>query len=252
MPAIYDAGVQGLGLAVGLSAIGSAAGLVVASSLLLFPDGARIRLVSWLVSFAVGTLLGASLLHLVPEALGQIPPTHALGALLGGIVTFFILEKLVIWRHCHEEAGCETHSSAASLVLLGDAFHTFVDGAIIGAAVMTSVPLGISTAIAAASHEIPQEVGDFAVLLQAGYSRRKAVLLNLLSATAGIAGAVCVLVALGPFPRLLPYMVAFAAGGFLYVAMADLIPDLHRNARDANPIRQTLLIAAGIAAMLLV
>jgi zinc and cadmium transporter len=247
----YHSRVRALGLAVGLSIIGSFAGVIVASSMLLFPDVARTRLVSWLVSYAVGTLLGASLLHLLPEALATLTPTPALGALLGGILTFFALEKLVIWRHCHEEGECETHSSTAQLVIVGDAFHTFVDGAIIGAAVLTSVPLGVSTAIAAAAHEIPQEVGDFAVLLNAGYSRRRALLLNLLSGTAGIVGAVIVFFVMEPLPRLLPYFIAFSAGGFLYVAMSDLIPDLHRNARDPNPVRQTLLIAAGIATMLL-
>jgi zinc and cadmium transporter len=243
--------VRTLGLSVLLSIIGSFAGLFVASSMLLFPDAARVRLVSWLISYAVGTLLGASLLHLLPEALSLIAPTGALGSLLAGILTFFALEKLVIWRHCHEEAECATHSSAASLVIVGDAFHTFVDGAIISAAVLTSVPLGISTAVAAAAHEIPQEVGDFAVLLNAGYSRRRAILLNLSSATTGVIGAVIVYVVMGPIPQALPYFVAFSAGGFLYVAMSDLIPDLHRNPRDPNPIRQTLLIGAGIVTMLL-
>jgi zinc and cadmium transporter len=243
--------VRTLGLSVLLSIIGSFAGLFIASSMLLFPDAARVRLVSWLISYAVGTLLGASLLHLLPEALSMIAPTGAMGSLLAGILTFFALEKLVIWRHCHEEAECATHSSAASLVIVGDAFHTFVDGAIISAAVLTSVPLGISTAVAAAAHEIPQEVGDFAVLLNAGYSRRRAILLNLSSATTGVIGAVIVYVVMGPIPQALPYFVAFSAGGFLYVAMSDLIPDLHRNPRDPNPIRQTLLIGAGIVTMLL-
>jgi zinc and cadmium transporter len=244
--------VRTLGLSIVLSIVGSFAGLVVASSLLLFPDTARIRLVSWLISYAVGTLLGASLLHLLPEALSAIAATGALGALLAGILTFFALEKLVIWRHCHEEEGCAAHDTAASLVIVGDAFHTFVDGAIIGAAVLTSVPLGISTAIAAAAHEIPQEVGDFAVLLHAGYSRRRAILLNLSSGATGIVGAVLVFLVMGPIPHALPYFISFAAGGFLYVAMSDLIPDLHRNPRDPNPIRQTLLIGAGILTMLLV
>jgi zinc and cadmium transporter len=244
-------GVYLLGLAVGLSLLGSFAGVIVASSMLLFPDVARTRLVSWLVSYAVGTLLGASLLHLLPEALETAAPTAALGALLGGILTFFALEKLVIWRHCHEEGECETHASTARLVIIGDAFHTFVDGAIIGAAVLTSVPLGVSTAIAAAAHEIPQEVGDFAVLLNAGYSRRRALLLNIASGATGVVGAVIVYFVMEPLPRVLPYFIAFSAGGFLYVAMSDLIPDLHRNSRDPNPIRQTLLIAAGIATMLL-
>jgi zinc and cadmium transporter len=245
-----------LGYSVGLSIIGSFAGLLLASSVLLLSDRVRVKLVSWLVSYAVGTLLGASLLHLVPEALDTLTPQAALGALLGGILTFFVLEKLVIWRHCHEPDECAVHNpahnhTAASLVIIGDAFHTFIDGAIIGAAVMTSIPLGISTAIAAAAHEIPQELGDFAILLSAGYTRRQAMILNLLSATAGVVGAVVVYFAVNATPVVLPYVIAFAAGSFLYVAMSDLIPDLHRNSRDPHPLRQTLLIAAGIATLVI-
>jgi len=241
-----------LGLAVGLSIIGSFAGLILASSLFLFPDRVRVRLVPWLVSYAVGTLLGASLLHLVPEALEQLPAPAVLGSLLAGILTFFVLEKLVIWRHCHETDECAVHKSAASLVIIGDAVHTFVDGAIIGAAVLTSLPLGVSTAIAAAAHEIPQELGDFAILLNAGYTRRRALLLNIMSATTGVLGAIVVYFAVGSLPTLLPYVIAFAAGSFLYVAMADLIPDLHRGGRgDPHPVAQTLLIAAGIATLAL-
>lgn len=232
--------------------IGSFAGLLVASTILLFRDSVRTKLVNWLVSYAVGTLLGASLLHLLQEALNELPPINALASLLGGIMTFFLLEKLVIWRHCHEPDECAVHSTAASLVIIGDAFHTFVDGAIIGAAVLTSVPLGISTAIAAATHEIPQELGDFAILLNAGYSRGKAMLLNLLSGVAGIAGTVAVYFSVSQVPTLLPYVLAFAAGSFLYVAMSDLIPDLHRNSRGAHPLRQVALIGAGIGTMLLV
>ena len=162
-----------------------------------------------------------------------------------------MLEKLVIWRHCHEgDDECATHSRAASLVIVGDAFHTFIDGAIIGAAVLTSAPLGLSTALAAATHEIPQELGDFGVLLHAGYSPRRALLLNVASGATGIIGAVVVYTAASHVPAALPYMLAFAAGGFLYVAMADLIPGLHSHHQSRHPVRQTLLIGAGIATML--
>jgi len=137
-------------------------------------------------------------------------------------------------------------------VLVGDAFHNFVDGAVVAAAVMTSVPLGISTALAVAAHEIPQEVGDFAILLNAGYSRGKALLLNVLSSAASAVGAIAALVAFDTVPRLLPYFLAMAAASFLYVAMADLIPGLHRGRTDASSMRQILLIAAGIGTMLVV
>jgi zinc and cadmium transporter len=138
------------------------------------------------------------------------------------------------------------HSTAASLVIVGDAFHTFVDGAVIAAAVLTSVPLGVTTAIAVATHEIPQEVGDVAILLRAGYSRMRAFTLNVLAGAGGILGAAAMVLASKVVPQGLPYVLAFAAGNFLYVAMSDLIPDLHRG-NSVGGVRQVLLIAAGIA-----
>ena len=142
--------------------------------------------------------------------------------------------------------ACEVHtSSAASLVIVGDAFHTFVDGAVIAAAVVTSIPLGITTALAVATHEIPQEVGDVAILLRAGFSRGRAFTLNLLSGIGGILGAVGMLAASQSHPRLLPYVLAFAAGNFLYVAMSDLIPDLHRGGLEGGPFGSSSSSAPG-------
>ncbi len=243
--------VSPLVLALILSLAGSFLGVLVASAIYLFGDEARERLVSWLVSYAVGTLLGLSLLHLVPEALEALPPQQALGVLLLGILTFFMLEKLVLWRHCHDTHECEVHSSAASLVIIGDAFHTFVDGAIIAAATLTSPWLGVTTALAAAAHEIPQELGDAAILLKAGYSRTRALALNLLSGLGGVVGALFVFLALNQLPAVLPYVLAFAAGSFLYVAMADLIPSLHKGHTEVNPVAQVLLIAAGLLTLLM-
>jgi zinc and cadmium transporter len=234
-----------------LGAVGSLAGALAASLLFLFEDRVRDRLVSWLISYAVGTLLGLSLLTLLPEALETLPPATVLGGLLVGILTFFILEKLVLWRHCHEPASCTVHSSTAWLVIFGDAFHTFIDGAIIGAAVLTSLPLGITTAVAAATHELPQELGDVAILLKAGYSRRRAFILNALAGTAGILGVMVVYFALGPVPAVIPYVLSFAAGSFLYVAMADLIPSLHHGQTDVHPVLQVVLISAGVATLVL-
>jgi zinc and cadmium transporter len=232
--------------AIGLSVLGSVGGLVTASIFLLLGDALRVRLVPWLISYAVGTLLGVALLALLPEALLVLTPSQALGTLLAGVLTFFLLEKMVLWRHCHDGQDCAVHtSSAASLVIIGDAFHTFVDGALIAAAVVTSIPLGATTALAVAAHEIPQEVGDFAILLRAGYSRSRAFTLNILSATGGLVGAVMMLLASQSVPNALPYVLSFAAGSFLYVAMADLIPDLHRGGVEGSA-RQLLLIGAGI------
>jgi zinc and cadmium transporter len=236
-------------IALGLSLLGGLGGLLVASGVLLFTDSARVRIVPWLVSYAVGALLGVSLLAILPEALESLPSTHVFATLLLGILLFFVLEKLVLWRHCHTD-DCEVHDTSATMVLIGDAFHNFVDGAVIAAAVMTSVPLGISTAIAVAAHEIPQEVGDFAILLHAGYSRRRALLVNALSGAAGAGGALVALVAFDVVPRVLPYFLALAAASFLYVAMADLIPGLHRGRTDASSFRQIILVAAGIVTML--
>jgi zinc and cadmium transporter len=244
--------VQAYATAVGLSVLGSVGGLLTASMFLLLGDGLRVRLVPWLISYAVGTLLGVALLALLPEALQTLPPTPALATLLTGVLSFFLLEKLVIWRHCHDGQECVVHTStAASLVIVGDAVHTFVDGALIAAAVVTSVPLGITTALAVAAHEIPQEVGDFAILLRAGYSRTRAVTLNVLSAVGGVLGAFAMLVASQSVPNVLPYVLSFAAGSFLYVAMSDLIPDLHRGGLQSGAAKQLLLIGAGILTIVL-
>lgn len=235
-------------IALGLSVLGGLGGLFVASGILLVRDSIRSALVPWLVSYAVGTLLGAAMLAILPEAFAQLPAPHVLGTLLCGILLFFVLEKLVLWRHCHTH-DCEVHDGAVLPVLIGDAFHNFVDGAVIAAAVMTSVPLGVSTAIAVAAHEIPQELGDFAILLHSGYSRRRAMLLNVLSAGASAVGAIVAFGAFDYLPRMLPYFLSLAAASFLYVAMADLIPGLHRGRTDASSLRQIVLIAAGIATM---
>lgn len=232
--------------ALGLSLLGSCGGLLVASTLLLFNETVRTRLVPWLVSYAVGALLGVALLGLIPEALLELSPRAVLGSLLAGIVVFFMLEKLVLLRHCHTD-HCQVHGAAAQLVILGDAFHNFIDGAIIAAAVLTSVPLGVNTAMAVAAHEIPQEVGDFAILLSAGYSRRRALILNVTSGAAGLAGALVGYSTVSFIPNVRPYVLAFSSASMLYIAMSDLIPDLHRGAVDRNSMRQVLLIAAGIA-----
>jgi zinc and cadmium transporter len=202
------------------------------------------------VSYAVGTLLGVALLALLPDALQTLPPARVFEAVLAGILLFFLLEKLVLWRHCHTDE-CSVHGAAASLVLIGDAFHNFVDGAMIGAAVLASLPLGVSTAIAVATHEVPQELGDFAVLLHAGYSRRRALLLNVLSGVSGIAGAVLAVLLVGSAPQIRPYLLCIAAASFLYIAMADLIPDLHSGRIEGSAFRQLVLVGLGIATAML-
>ena len=236
-------------IALGLSLLGGLGGLLVASGLLLINDSARSRLVPWLVSYAVGALLGVSMLAILPETLEQLSASQVFTTLLAGIMVFFVLEKLVLWRHCHTH-DCEVHDGSVVPVLVGDVFHNFVDGAAIATAVLTSVPLGVSTALAVTAHEIPQEVGDFAILLHAGYTRQQALLLNALSALSSAAGAAVAWMAFGWLPNLLPYFLILAAASFLYVAMADLIPGLHRGRTDASSMRQIVLIAAGVATVL--
>lgn len=232
-------------IAIGLAILGSLGGLLLASTLLLFRDAVRVKLVPWLVSFAVGTLLGVALLDLLPESLLSLKAPAVFGTLLGGILLFFAFEKMVLWRHCHHD-HCELHESAAPLILVGDGVHNFIDGAVIAAATYLSVPLGITTALAVAAHEIPQEVGDFAILLSAGYSRVRALWLNVLSGLSAIAGVLVAGFAIDQIPRILPYFLPVAAASFLYVAMSDLIPSLHRGPFERSSLKQILVVGAGI------
>jgi len=233
--------------ALGLSAVGSAGGVLLASVFLLVGADRRSRVLPSLISYAVGTLLGAALLALLPEALESRRPTAVFASLLVGIFTFFILEKLVLWRHCHGTADCQVHKSTATMVVVGDAVHALVDGAVVAAAVVVSLPLGITTALAIAAHEVPQQVGDVAILLAAGHSRLRAFALNLIAGLSAVVGAAVMLLFASQTPALLGYVLGFAAGNFLYVAMADLIPHLHRGMEDVSSVRQVIMIAVGIA-----
>jgi zinc and cadmium transporter len=233
-------------LVLALSIVGSVGGLVVGSVMLVLHKDVRARVVPWLVSYAVGTLLGAALLGLMPEALAKLAPAPTLSALLAGIFTFFVLEKLVLWRHCHDDMSCAVHPSTVPLVIIGHTVHTFVDGIVIAAAALVSVPLGVTAALAVAAHEIPQVAGDFAIVLSAGHSRSSALALNFSAALGGVVGAAMMLLLGSRVPFGVPYVLAFAAGNFLYVAMADLIPNLHRGNIDRNAFRQVVLIALGV------
>ena len=232
--------------ALGLSVLGSFGSLFIASGLLVLEPKTRLALVPHLVSYAVGTLLGVALLSILPEVLGDLSAARTGMVLLAGIMSFFILEKLVLWHHCHSE-DCDAHGRPGALVLIGHGVHSFVDGVAIGAAVQTSWPLGVSTAIAVALHEVPQQVGDFAVLLHAGYKRGPALGLSVLSAAGAITGTIAAFMAFDYLPGFLPYALAFAAASFLYISMADLMPDLHKGRVDARAFKQLLLLGAGIA-----
>jgi zinc and cadmium transporter len=164
---------------------------------------------------------------------------------LAGMVLFFVLEKLVLWRHCHDDE-CEVHGRAGPLILIGDGVHNFVDGVVIAAAFLASIQLGIVASLAVIAHEVPQEVGDFAILLDSGYARAKALALNTLSAATTLPGAVLAYFWLGETHVAVPYILAISAASFIYIAAADLIPGLHRQVTAAASLRQLALLLAGI------
>jgi len=227
------------------SILGSAGAVAGAALFLFFPERIRKGLVPCLISYAAGTLLGAAFLGMIPAGLKQAPVSTVMATVLAGMVLFFVLEKLVLWRHCHD-SECEVHGRAAPLILIGDAFHNFVDGAVIAAAFLTSIPLGISTALAVIAHEVPQEVGDFAILLDSGYGRAKALVFNGLSSIATLPGALIAYFWLAETREAVPYILAISAASFIYIATADLIPALHHQVTPEASLRQLVLLLAGI------
>ncbi len=224
-----------------------------------------------LISYAVGALLGAVFIELLPHAFNRSDNLQTTAAtILAGLLLFFILEKLVLWRHCHIEA-CEAHDPheghahaapaaavthdhgrSGTMILIGDTFHNFVDGVLIAAAFLADTQLGIVTAVAIIAHEVPQEVGDFLILLHSGFSRRYAFLLNLLSSAAMVVGGVLAYFALQTMEQWVNTLISLAAASMLYVAVADLIPGLHRRPEIHATIQQVALIALGIATIWLV
>jgi zinc and cadmium transporter len=197
-----------------------------------------------LVSFASGTMLGAAFLHLIPESLNPYSET-AFIAILVGVLAFFLLEKS-LWKHCHERE-CSTHTFAY-LNLLGDGVHNFIDGVVIAASFLASVPLGMTTTIAVIAHEIPQEIGDFSILIYGGLSKVKALSYNFLTAAIAIFAAAVTYFFSAYFPSL-AYLLAFAAGGFIYIATTDLIPELHKEQDLSKSVIQFVLLSLGMALM---
>jgi zinc and cadmium transporter len=220
----------------------------------------RATWIPMLVSFAIGTLLGAAFLEIIPHAFEMGEAHQVAFSILGGIFGFFVLEKLLLYRHCHTE-NCEVHDQHAkahdhgrsgALIVVGDTVHNFVDGVLIAAAFVQSTELGVVTAVAIIAHEIPQEVGDFLILLHSGYSRVRALVMNLLSSTATLVGGVIGYYALQFFDGVEPILLGVVAASMIYVAVADLIPGLHRRPELRDTAFQALLIALGIGAIALV
>ncbi len=245
-----------------------AGGILSAAAAGLFAIRAKASQIPMLVSYAVGALLGAAFIEVLPHAINQSDSVEATAAtVLFGILGFFVLEKLVLWRHCHFEE-CEAHDPHAPpqqahghehdhgrsglMILVGDTFHNFVDGVLIAAAFMADTQLGIVTAIAIIAHEVPQEVGDFLILLHSGYSKGRAMLLNMLASAAMVIGGVLAYFTLQFAQALVTPLLALAAASMLYVAVADLIPGLHRRPELAATAQQVLLIGLGITTIWLV
>ncbi len=206
-----------------------------------------------LVALAAGALIGDAFIHLIPEAFAEAGTNEVAIAILAGILSFFLLEKFLHWHHSHgDEEFSPEHGKIhplGSLVLVSDGIHNFVDGLAIGAAFMVSPEIGIATTIAIALHEIPQEIGDFGLLLHAGFSRTKALLMNFLSALTAFLGLAVAFWIGGTFESLIPLIAAFTAGMFIYLALADLVPELQKTKQMGRSFLQVAVIIGGIALM---
>lgn len=294
------------------TALGGVLSVLAAAGFLLVPEARRTQLLGPLVSFAIGALLGASFLGLLPHALEGVGPhqTHEITAtVLFGLLAFFLLEKMVLWRHCHVH-DCDVHggtnvgrsqhpasrdtrtslysagtagtsgatevhgeadaatggtnprdvrdyspdtvaraqkAAAGNLILIGDGIHNFVDGVLIAAAFLVDIKLGVVTSLAVIAHEIPQELGDFAILLHSGFSRGRALLYNVLSSLTTVVGGIAAYFSLALALSVVPYVLAIAASSFIYIAVADLIPGLHKRPEFRATVQQIGLIGLGVA-----
>ncbi len=215
------------------------------------------RSILFLVSFSTGALLGDVFLHMIPEMSTGQDFTGDLHVILAGIVVSFAIEKLIHWRHCHVLPSSDDHEHehahhhpVGMLMLIGDAIHNFIDGLVIAASYFVSVPIGIATTIAVMLHEIPQEIGNFAILIHSGYTRKQSLLFNLFSQSLAILGAIFLIVTSNIVTGFTDFLLPFAAGNFLYIAGSDLIPELHKETGTRYALLQLLFMILGILMML--
>jgi zinc and cadmium transporter len=240
------------------SVVGAFLSVISAAALALRASANQVPM---LISYAIGALLGAVFLEILPHAFEQTGSARNLAAvILGGILFFFVLEKLVLWRHCHAEQ-CEAHDHhrdpndhgrSGMMIVVGDTIHNFVDGILIAAAFIADTGLGIVTALAIIAHEIPQEVGDFVILLHSGFSKARAFAFNLISSGATLLGGLLAYFALRSMQDWVPTLLGLAAASMLYVSVADLIPGLHRRPELRATLEQVVLISLGIGSIALV
>lgn len=204
------------------------------------------KILIYFVSFSAGALFGDAFIHLIPEAIQEATATKISIYVLFGIILSFTLEKIIRWRHCHGDPKCHPF---AYMNLVGDGLHNFIDGVIIAASYLVSVPIGLATTLAVIFHELPQEIGDFGVLLHGGFTKSKALFLNFLSALTAIIGAILALLLSSSIPNLTTFLIPFAAGMFIYIAGSDLIPELHKKVKITSSITQLILFILGILIM---
>lgn len=237
-----------------------AGGIVSVCAAAMLGNALGAQRIGMLISYAIGALLGAAFLEILPHALEHGDAHRMAATVLFGILLFFVLEKLVLWRHCHHD-HCEAHDAQVAahdhgrsglLIMVGDTFHNFVDGILIAAAFLESTELGIITALAIVAHEIPQEVGDYLILLHSGYSKARALVFNLLSSLATVVGALLAYLALSELTAWIPTLLGLAAASMIYVAVADLIPGLHKRTELGATLQQILLIGLGVASIAVV
>ena len=219
----------------------------------LFSKLKMVNYADYFVSFAVGTLLGAAFLEIIPHAYELSRDLHQISLIvLIGILVFFILEKLLVWRHCHG-SHCENHSPVVnhdvkkgSILIIGDCFHNFIDGILIASAFIVDINLGLITALAIIVHEIPQEISNFSILINSGYSLSRTLLMNVITGFAMIIGAILAYFVLNDLEFLIPIILAFAASSMIYVAISDLIPSLHKKVEIKQTFQQTFSILLGV------
>jgi len=208
------------------------------------------RALLFLVSFAAGAMLGDAFIHLLPESMEETSSFTTVSIfVLAGIAMFFILEKIIFWRHCHIPTS-EGHPHPVGIInLIGDGFHNFLDGVIIAGSFLASPALGLATTIAVFLHEIPQEIGDFSILLHAGFSRKKAIQFNFLSALVAVVGAILTILVGARLGNITAFLIPFTIGGFIYIATADLIPQIHREENAKHSFLQLIFFIFGICIM---
>lgn len=246
----------------GFALAGSVGALSLAAAFLVLPSGIQSTILPALIAYATGTLIGAAFLGLLPEAIARAPAQDVLSAALAGIFAFFLLEKLLIWRHHHHVGTLHHHDGDAMpahvgpavgpLLLLGDGVHNFADGIVIAITFDVSIELGVAASIAIVVHEVAQEVGDFAILLDAGYRPASAFVWNTVSGLTTLVGAALAYALADSIGSTTPYVMVVAASTFLYIGMADLIPALHRHVGPATAATQLTLMAAGVGTIVLI